>query len=252
MSAGEVVPAIILRTRPLGDADLLVILLSRAHGKLETAAARARGSKRRFAGGLHPGMVGEATVARGRGALLRLSGFTATRSHAPVGEDLRRFAFVAYVCELCDELVLPRQEDPRVYAEVERSLAALIEGAPKPAELRRFELALLDCLGLLPTFERCCVCAGPLAGEAIAFDGLRGGALCPDHDSGAPRIAAEVLGLAAGLVDGGPERVDEAQAAPPAIRRALRDLSIGLLRLHLRRPLRSLVFLAQLPQAPTG
>ena len=33
--------------------------------------------------------------------------------------------------------------------------------------LRRFELALLDSLGLLPTFDRCCVCAGPLQGEAI-------------------------------------------------------------------------------------
>ncbi len=273
MSAGEVLPAIILRTRPLGDADLLVILLSAHNGKIEAAATRARGSKRRFAGGLHPGMVGEATVARGRGALLRLSAFTATRSHAPVGQDLHRFAYVAYLCELCDELVLSRQADPRVFVELNRSLGALIEAPPRVSELRRFELVLLDCLGLLPSFGCCCVCGGALRGDVIAFDAVRGGALCERHDRGGQRVPREVrslaLGLAGGATEGGgaadrgaegaPEEGPEGgaedgivravEASPAPIRRALRDLSVSLLRAHLRRPLRSLAFLAQLPQA---
>ena len=253
MSTGEVLPAIILRTRPLGDADLLVILLSATRGKIDAAAKRARGSKRRFAGGLHPGMVGEATVARGRGALLRLSAFRASRSHAPVGQDLNRFAYVAYLCELCDELVLGHQQDPRIFVELNRSLGALIESVPRVSELRRFELVLLDCLGLLPAFVRCCVCGGALRGQSWAFDGLRGGALCDRHDTGAPRFDPEVLKLGLGLVRGpGPGGVDgvaAVEAAPLAIRRSLRDLSVSLLRAHLRRPLRSLAFLAQLSQA---
>jgi DNA repair protein RecO (recombination protein O) len=259
MSAGEVLPAIILRTRPLGDADLLVILLSARSGKLEAAATRARGSKRRFTGGLHPGMVGEATVSRGRGALLRLSAFMATRSHAPVGQDLHRFAYVAYLCELCDELVLGRQEDPRIFVELNRSLGALIEAPPRVSELRRFELVLLDCLGLLPSFECCCVCGGALRGEVIAFDAVRGGALCERHDRGGQRVPLEVLRLALGLTasDGAEGAssaaiVDAVEASASAVRRALRDLSVSLLRPHLRRPLRSLAFLAQLPQATAG
>ncbi|MCY1007247.1 recombination protein O N-terminal domain-containing protein [Nannocystis pusilla] len=60
-------PAVILRTRPLGEADLIAIVLTPEQGKLETAAARARNSKKRFAGGLSPGMRGVAAVARGRG-----------------------------------------------------------------------------------------------------------------------------------------------------------------------------------------
>ncbi|MCB9566294.1 MAG: DNA repair protein RecO [Myxococcales bacterium] len=253
MSGGpaEVVPAIVLRTRPLGDADLLVVLLTPGAGKVEAAAARARGSKRRFVGGIHPGMIGEATLARGRGALLRLGAFEATRSHAPVGQDLTRFAFVAYVCELCDELVLPRQEDPRIFAELARTLRALIEGDARASELRRFELALLDALGLLPAFGECCVCGAAIAGEPhVAFDGERGGALCPAHAGPGPRLAGEVLALAGGLVDEGD--VDAVEAAAPGARRALRDLSLGLLRAHLRRPLRSLAFLAQLPRVGSG
>ncbi|MEZ4451740.1 MAG: DNA repair protein RecO [Nannocystaceae bacterium] len=306
MSPGEVTPAIILRTRPLGEADLVVVLLTPGQGKVEAAATHARASKKRFPGGLHPGMIGDATIARGRGALLRLGAFEARRSHAPVGQDLTRFAYVAYVCELCDELVLTRQEDPQIFEELDHTLAALIEGAPRTSELRRFELALLDALGLLPALDACCVCGevlsavaedllgprGDLAGEdrgepaedladdladdpprdspgdvphapppaagrvgpstpaRVHFDGARGGALCAAHGAGAGSIDAEVLRLAVGLLHGADQGAVE--AAPAGRRRDLRDLSYGLLRSHLRRPLRSLAFLAELPRVGAG
>lgn len=247
MSPGEITPAIILRTRPLGEADLVVVLLSPGLGKIEAAATSARASKRRFPGGLHPGMIGEATIARGRGALLRLGAFESRRSHAAVGQDLTRFAYVAYVCELCDELVLLRQEDPQIFAELAATLAALIDGPPRASELRRFELALLGALGLLPAFDACCVCGEPIAPGAARFDGPRGGVLCPEHGHGAAHLGGEVLRLCVGLLEAGD--VDAVEAAPGIHRRELRDLVYGLLRPQLRRPLRSLAFLAELPRA---
>lgn len=246
---GEVVRAIVLRTRPLGDADLVAVLLT-AGGKVEAAASQARSSKRRFPGGLTVGMRGEATLSRGRGALLRLGAFEAEAGHAVIGQDLARFAYVAYVCELTDELVPHREEDPRLFAEVERTLVALCAGAPQAAELRRFELGLLDALGLLPALDRCCVCGDALEGPLRAFDGGRGGGLCGAHGRGAPTVAAEVLALAGALAERG--AVDEAIAAAPGVRRALRDLCVGLVRAHLRRPLRSQAFLAQLPREVVG
>ena len=223
----------------------MVVLLTAA-GKVEAAATQARASKRRFAGGVAAGMRGEATLARGRGALLRLGAFEAAAGHGAIGQDLTRFAYVAYVCELTDELVLPRQEDPRLYAELTATLASLCAGEPIAAELRRYELALLDCLGLLPALDRCCVCGEALAGAAIAFDGGRGGGLCVTHRGGAQRLSSEVLALAGALLHGG--GVEVAAAAPTPLRRALRDLCVGLLRPHLRRPLRSQAFLAQIPR----
>ncbi|HXY04320.1 MAG TPA: recombination protein O N-terminal domain-containing protein, partial [Terriglobales bacterium] len=46
--------AIILRTYPLREADLLVTFLTRAEGKLRGVARSAKKSKRRFGGALEP------------------------------------------------------------------------------------------------------------------------------------------------------------------------------------------------------
>ncbi len=248
----EPTPTVVLRTRPLGEADLVVVLLTPDEGKLDAAAARARSSRRRFSGGLGPGMRGVATIARGRGALLRLEGFEPTADHAAVGADLTRFAYVAYLCELTDELVLARHPDPELFAALCEALEQVIAGTPRAVHLRRYELALLRCLGFLPVLDGCCVCGQPaeaIAG-ALAFDGPRGGLLCVQHDRGAARLPAAAIAAIRHLADGGePGPID---AAPPAIRKALRDALQAIVRSHLRRPLHSQAFFAALPRDASG
>ncbi len=246
-------PAVVLRTRPLGESDLLVVLLTPELGKLETAARGARNSKRRFPGGLPAGLRGLAGVTRGRGSLARLERFEASADHTPVGRDLDRFAYVAYLCEVTDELVLAKHADPLVFVALCTALAAVIDGPPRPGELRRYELALLHALGLLPALARCCVCGEPaLAGSdgSVAFAVERGGVLCLAHERGALRMPGEVLALALDLAAGGDP--GPLNAAPMELRRALRDLTQTALRAHLRRPLHSLAFFAALPRAEAG
>ena len=247
-SAVEMVPAVVLRTRPLGEADLLVVLLTPGHGKLETAARSARNSKRRFPGGLPSGLRGLAGIARGRGTLARLERFEASADHSPVGRDLDRFAYVAYLCELTDELVLARHADPLIFAALCTALEAVIAGAPRPGELRRYELALLHALGLLPALELCCVCGEPAiaSSQGVAFDAVRGGVLCLAHDRGASHLPPEVLRAAGELAAGAdPGPLEDASAET---RRGLRDLTQTALRAHMRRPLHSLAFFAALPR----
>lgn len=240
-------PAVILRTRPLGEADLIAIVLTPEQGKLETAAARARNSKKRFAGGLSPGMRGVAAVARGRGALLRLESFDATAAHAPVGADLTRFAYVAYLCELTDELVLARHPDPELFAALCLALEQVIGGAPQALHLRQYELALLRCLGLSPALTSCCVCGSEVGGEdSAAFDGPRGGALCLEHERGAPRLPAAALAAIQHLEAGGDPAA--LTSAPAGLRRAVRDAIQSIVRSHLRRPLHAQAFFAALPR----
>ena len=249
-ASAETGAAVVLRTRPLGESDLLVVMLTPEHGKVEAAARGARNSKRRFPGGLPAGLRGLASVARGRGALPRLERFEATVDHSPVGRDLDRFAYVAYLCELTDELVLGRHPDALVFAALCTALDAVIGGTPRSGELRRYELALLRGLGLLPALTDCCVCGEPvLAAEALAFDAERGGALCLAHERGAPRLPAEVVVAARRLAAG--EDPALLETASTQTRRALRDLTQVALRVHLRRPLRSLGFFAALTRPAT-
>ena len=78
------------------------------------------------------------------------------------------------------------------------ALEAVIGGAPRPGQLRRYELALLTGLGLLPALVDCCACGEPVApepGDTIAFDAVRGGVLCLAHGRGAPRLPVAVLAV---------------------------------------------------------
>ena len=89
-------------------------------------------------------------LSRGRGALQRLESFEPSAAHGAVGSDLDRFAYVAYLCEITDELVFERQVETELFAALCGALGAVIEGPPQALTLRQYELALLRCLGLLP------------------------------------------------------------------------------------------------------
>lgn len=242
-------PAIVLGTRPLGEADLLVVLLTPT-GKWRTVARYARRSKRRFAGGLPGGAVGEARIARGRGELHRLDEFTGMHDLSNLGRDLTRFTYVAYACELVDALVPEPEPDPRRFVALAEAIEHTLTRPPAAAVLRRLELRLLDTLGLLPTLDRCCVCALPLDPEAsdVPFDAGRGGVRCPTHGHGCGTSSRAMLVLADGLASL-PDADAELEAlthAPTATRRSLRDLTVALIRPQLQRPLRSLEFFAEL------
>ncbi|MEX1365316.1 MAG: DNA repair protein RecO [Nannocystaceae bacterium] len=253
---GERSPAVVLATRPLGEADLLVVLLTPGQGTVRAAARHARRSRRRFPGGLGGGAVGEATlVARGTG-LQRLEGFTAARDHGALGRDLTRFAYVAYLCELTDALLHEPEADPELFSALCEAIGQTMDEPPRAVVLRRFELRLLRSLGLLPAIDTCAVCGElPAPGPTVPFDDARGGTLCLVHGRNAARRPAPVLAAARRLLEASaPTEVDAAlaqvEAEPPGVRRALRDLATGWIRGHLRRPLRSREFFGKLGPGP--
>jgi DNA repair protein RecO (recombination protein O) len=260
-----VTPAVILRTRELRESDLIVVLLTPGRGKVDCVARGARRSRRRFPGGLPNGARGEAGIDPGRGSLSVLTSFTPTVDHSVLGRSLELFAYVAYLCELCDQLIVGSDADPATFAHLCEAIeaASLSLGLapaqspgpsrrgqePTPILLRRFELALLDALGHLPALERCSVCGLPahVTDEGVAISRERGGVLCLAHARAARRIPAAIVDLAVTLLEADPEaRAAAYTQADVGTRRALRDLCREWIHPHLRSPLRSLAFFAQL------
>lgn len=250
------VPAVILRTRALRESDLIVVLLTPDRGKVDCIARGARRSRKRFPGGLPSGGRGVAVIESGRGSLAVLSSFSPTVDHGVLGRSLEIFAYVNYLCELADHFVEGGGADPAMFAGLCEALEDAIEHAASPlgpAVLRRFELGLLDGFGLLPALRSCSVCGSPRheTDEGVAFSRERGGVLCLAHARMAPRISAELLELAEILLHAPPEqRASSYAAAPPGTRRQLRDLCRELIYPHLRAPLRSLAFFAQISGKP--
>lgn len=241
--------AVLLRTTPLGEADVIVVVHTERWGKVRAAARAARRSKRRFAGGLPSGGVGRATLHPGRSGLWRIDGFVPRLDHTAMGRDLDRFAYVAYLCELADALVEEHHPEPGLHAALESAIERTLTEPADPLVLRGFEVALLHHLGLLPSFESCCVCGSEIVGPTIPFDATRGGALCLAHGRGATSQPAALLGAAAALARG-----ELPAGLGPNERRALRDLLHRPIHAQLRAPLRSIELFNQLaaPRGPTS
>ncbi len=241
MSTASRCDAIVLATRPLGEADVLAVLFTATHGKIRSAARSAKRSRRRFAGGLGGGAVGIAELHPSRTGLWRLDAFTPKLDHGALGRDLSRFAYVAYLCELTDALLEDSHPEPELFERLHGAIATTLAEPPEPMVLRRYELALLLQLGHLPALDSCCVCGSGIAATDVPFDAERGGALCLLHGRGAAAMPADVLAAAAALARG-----DAGPSLGAVARRRLRDLTAGQLRAHLRQPLRSVAFFAQI------
>jgi DNA repair protein RecO (recombination protein O) len=173
-------PAFVLRTRPYGESDRIVTLMTEQHGKVTGIAKGAKNSRRRFAGTLEP-FVRILAVFRQRSTsdlvfLLRceLLGVWHTFTR-----DLDRFAAGSYVLELADRMVLGREPGREVYRLVHDALSLLDGGTPIEPILRAFELHLLAATGYAPGLNRCRTC-GAVPGETgvLYLTVERGGLVC--------------------------------------------------------------------------
>jgi DNA repair protein RecO (recombination protein O) len=158
--------AIVLRTRPVGESDLLVTLLTETSGKVSGSAKSARRSRRRFGGALEPMTRGKAvwTEVEGR-ELVRLESFEAQVSFAAVQADLAWFYLFAYLAEVADTFAREREPDPRFYRLVRAATDASDQGRTPGAVRRWFEIWTLRLQGLLPDLDACSRCGAKLPDE---------------------------------------------------------------------------------------
>jgi DNA repair protein RecO (recombination protein O) len=247
--------AVVLRARPFGEADRIVTFLGRASGRVSALARGARKSTHRFAGGLGLGTVGEATWRDRAGAELgTLDAFDVIEANVALGEELGRTAHAAYALELVEQLCPPRQAEPAVFDWLVTFLERLARGAARAERLRIFELGLLARLGIGPVVDACAVCGKRDFGEEVArWMPGRGGLVCgacvgrgPGVERGPSAAIFPVVRRALGWIAGADIEEGERVDLPREVNQACRSAIFEVLQGHLRRPLRSLEFLAKL------
>ena len=158
--------ALILRTYKLGEADRIVVFLTRDRGKKRGVAKGARRPRSRFAAALEP--MTEARVAyfeKERRELVGLNYAEPVRSPLTlamkaVGDAL---GYIGYFAELLDEWAQEADADDRLFRLGASMLDALSAGAPVEPLARYFEYWLLRLQGVYPESR------GALSDEAMAF-----------------------------------------------------------------------------------
>ena len=233
--------AVVLSTVDYGEADRLVTLLTREHGKLTAFAAGARKSKRRFAGALEPFMRLRVQLVETRGSTVRLDGADILAGYYTARSELAFIARALYAVELCRELTRDHEPHPELFALLEGWLQRLDAREAGPTSLLAFELAALAQAGLMPRFDACALCGNP-PGERPRFDAAHGGAVCDGCAARAHQGVPVAPELLSGL-----RALQEGQRTPLAA--PLRAQARGLLNIfiahHLGHRLKSVDFMAQ-------
>ncbi|MBV8584221.1 MAG: DNA repair protein RecO [Candidatus Eremiobacteraeota bacterium] len=170
--------AFVLRGRNLGEADRIFTLFTRERGKLDAVAKGVRRIKSHNAGRLEFLTEAELTLHAGR-SLDVITGATILHSEWEGLVEPRAFAAANVAAELVDAFCEPDLPQDEIYVLLQGVVHALAT-ALQPADLLpRFELRLLDLLGLLPALDTCVHCGTDLREQEEAWlDPPSGGLVC--------------------------------------------------------------------------
>src|SRR6478736_2334263 len=167
--------AIVLRTYPLREADLLVTLFTRLEGKVRGVARSAKKSKRRFGGALEPLTYVRAFY----DVRERLDSCEVLESPMASEVSYPRAVALGHIAELLDEL-LPDHEANDAIFRLTLSVLNVLDGPEVWMPVTYFELWLTRLVGFLPELTECVVCGRNLNGDRAYFHALADGLMCAD------------------------------------------------------------------------
>ncbi|MFZ0808966.1 MAG: DNA repair protein RecO, partial [Candidatus Sulfotelmatobacter sp.] len=172
--------AIVLRTYPMREADLLVTLFTRTEGKIRGVARSAKKSKRRFGGGLEPLTYVRAFYdVRERQDLVRLDACEVIESPLASEVSYARAVALAHIAELLDELLPDREANDAIFR-LTLSVLRVMTGPEIWMPVTYFALWLTRLVGFLPELTECVVCGRNLNGSRAYFHALADGLMCAD------------------------------------------------------------------------
>jgi DNA repair protein RecO (recombination protein O) len=163
--------AVILRTYKLGEADRIVVFLTRDRGKKRGVAKGARRSRSSFGAALEP--LTKASVAyfeKERRELVSLNYAEVDRSPLSAVDPLA-LDYAGYFAELLDEWAPDSDPNERLYRLGASTVEACVAGVPVVTLARYFEYWILRLQGVYPPHVACHRCGSAFddGGECEAF-----------------------------------------------------------------------------------
>jgi DNA repair protein RecO (recombination protein O) len=243
--------AVVLRTWPVHESDLIVSFFTRDFGRMKGVAKAALKSRKRFGGALEPMTLARAWFAeRPRAELVRLDQLEIVRSPLSAPVDQARMAVLSFYAEVLDE-ILP-EHDPqdavfRLLVSVLEQTAAVESDAAQPwMALTYFSLWMTRLMGLLPDIGHCIVCGEALHAAEISYSSHNDGLFCGLHRNGSgSALSADSWQLAQRMLKA-PAAAFAGEAWPRRRAQDLRRFTVQALERHLEKKLRTAEALGRL------
>jgi DNA repair protein RecO (recombination protein O) len=247
--------AIVLRTYPFREADLLVTLFTRVEGKVRGLARSAKRSKRRFGGALEPLTYVRAFYdVRERQELARLDACDVIESPMASEVSYPRAVALGHIAELLDELLPDHQADDAIFR-LTLSVLRVLAGPEIWMPVTYFEFWLTRLVGFLPELSECIVCGRNLNGSRAWFHALADGLMCIDDKRlASSEISSESRALASQMFRAPVESFAAANAGSQTLAEAwpksrgadLRKFLIQTLQRHIEKKLVTAAMLEKL------
>ncbi|MEJ1086932.1 DNA repair protein RecO [Microbacterium sp. Mu-80] len=201
--------AVVLRTHKLGEADRIVTMLSRRHGKIRAVAKGVRRTSSKFGSRLEPFMVADVQLYQGRSLDIVQQAESLGAYGADIAVDYERFTSASAMVETADRLN-EAEATSEQYLLLVGGLRALSRGEHAARSiLDSYLLRVMALSGWAPALDDCARCAAP--GPHRHFGAPLGGSVCDAcAPAGSPRIAASSLALLRALMGGDWATVDTA------------------------------------------
>ncbi len=229
---------VVLRTQKLGEADRIVSLLTREHGRVRAVAKGVRRTRSRFGARLEPFMHVDLQLYEGRSLDVVTQAETVASYGAAIAGHYPRYTAATVMVETAERFTSEeRQPAMQQYLLLVGALRTLVEGERVPEMvLDAFLLRSLAVAGYAPSFADCARCGEP--GPHASFGVSHGGALCAScRVPGVATPAPDTLLLLAALLSG---EWAVAEGVEVRHRREGSGLVAAYLQWHLERGLRSL------------
>ena len=269
MPEGRQIPhhgeAIVLRTWPFHEADLLVSLFTRDQGRVKGVARHAMKSRKRFGGALEPAThVRAHYTERPQQELVRLDSFEILWSPLSAPVDALRLAGMQLVVEVLEEAMPELAVEDNVFRlamtvlqamqpqtsgwPIHRAVVGAMSGDAQNVYLpvTYFCLWMNRLMGWWPELGHCAACGLDLRGEEVWWSPTADGVTCKDdRRPGSRALSAESVAESYRIA-----RTSLAELAeedwPEKRATDLRAFAIGVLERHLERRIRSAAGLVSL------
>jgi DNA repair protein RecO (recombination protein O) len=248
--------AVVLRTWPVHEADLIVSFFTRDYGRMRGVAKAALKSRKRFGGALEPMTLARAWFAeRPRQELVRLDQLEIVRSPLSAPVDHTRMAVLSFYAEVLDEALPERDPQDAVFRLLVSVLEQTAAVQPETGESQAtqpwmaftyFSLWMTRLMGLLPDTGRCMVCGETLHATEVSFSISADGLFCGLHANGSASALSNDSWQLAQRMLRAPASAFAAEPWPRRRGQDLRRFTLHTLERHLERKLKSAEALARL------
>jgi DNA repair protein RecO (recombination protein O) len=182
---------IVIREVNTGEADKILTVFTKNHGKLSVAARGARRSRSGMVAGTQLLCYSDFVLFKGK-ELYTINSCETIETFYDIRNDVVKLTYAAHILELINDAVQDNQPAYRILQLLLNTLFYIANGRPPELVTRVFEIRLMAALGFSPSVKSCIECGNDVF-DGISFSFRRCGLLCSKSECSVADPAAMVL-----------------------------------------------------------